>query len=245
MRSIVCESRLDACGLSEVLFKGNSESAAQALVDEMEVERSEEAVVEESPKCLYQSGSEAEDTVQRIESPTRTRTRVLREKLGRKVDSKSIASSRPDRQAVLSQPEKRDDGHGTRSRVKSKEWEGPLAQVGETTGFKVACCEVAELESRSRRPAKDDQWQRGGCTMLMSVPWDTRGTTGESMAGNRRKHVTESFIQDEAPSGPVHLVASLRVTTKCQRRLELPMNSKRDRWKPSSSKSFEGFTIGW
>ena len=34
----------------------------------MEVERSEEAVVEESPKCLYQSGSEAEDTVQRIQS---------------------------------------------------------------------------------------------------------------------------------------------------------------------------------
>ena len=36
---------------------------------------------------LYQSGSEAEDTVQRIESLTRTRTRVLREKLGRKVDT--------------------------------------------------------------------------------------------------------------------------------------------------------------
>ena len=73
-----------------------------------------------------------------------------------------------------------------------------MAQVGETKGFKVACCEVAELESRwvSRacldrtgekgedavgatagvkffkprwRPAKDDQWQRDGFTMLMSV----------------------------------------------------------------------------
>ena len=137
---------LDAWGLSEVLFKGTSESAAQALVDEMEVERSEKAVVEESPKCLYQSGIEVEDTVQRIESPTRTRTRVLREKLGRKVDSKSIASSRPDRQEVLSQTEKRDDGHSTRSRVKGKECDGgPLAQVGETMGFKVACCEMAEL----------------------------------------------------------------------------------------------------
>ena len=111
---------LDAWSLSEVLSKGNSESAAHVLVDEMEVERSE-AVVEESPKCLRQSGSEAEDTVQRIESPTRTRTRVLREKLGRKVVSKSIASSRPDRQVVPTQPEKRDDGHSTRSRAKGKE----------------------------------------------------------------------------------------------------------------------------
>ena len=44
------------------------------------------------------------------------------------------------------------------------------------------------------------------------------------MTGNTRKHVTESSIQDEAPGGPVHLEASLRVTTKCQRRLELAMN---------------------
>ena len=76
---------LDAWGLSEVLSKGISESAAQVLVGEMEVERIEEAVVGESPKCLYQSGSEAEDTVQRIASPTRARTSVLRGKLGRKV----------------------------------------------------------------------------------------------------------------------------------------------------------------
>ena len=91
---------LDAWGLSEVLSKGNSESAAQVLVDEMEVERSEEAVVEERPKCLYQSGSEAEDTVQRIKRLPPTCARVLREELGSKVVSKSIASSRPDRQVV-------------------------------------------------------------------------------------------------------------------------------------------------
>ena len=178
---------------------------------------------------------------------------MLREELGSKVVSKSVASSRPDRQVVPSQSEKRDDGHSTRSRVKGKECDGPLAQVGETMGFKVACCEVAELESRwvtrswldrtgekgedvvsatagveffqpLRRPAKDDQWQRGGFTMLMSVPLDTGGPTGGSMAANRRKHVTESLLQDEAPGGPVHLEASLRVTTKCQSRFELPMN---------------------
>ena len=43
---------LNAWGLGEVLSKGNSESAAQVLVDEMEVERSEEAVVAESPRIL-------------------------------------------------------------------------------------------------------------------------------------------------------------------------------------------------
>ena len=75
----------------------------------------------------------------RIESLTQTCARVLREELGRKVVSKSIASSRPDRQVVPSQSEKRDDGHGTRSRVKGKECDGPLAQVR---------CEMAELESR-------------------------------------------------------------------------------------------------
>ena len=80
---------LDTCSLSEVLFKGDSESAARVPVDEMEVERSEEAVVKESPKCSYQLSGEAEDTVQRIESLTRTCARVLREKLDRSVRPRS------------------------------------------------------------------------------------------------------------------------------------------------------------
>ena len=148
-RAVDCvQVHLDACSLSEVLFMGDSESAARVPVDEMEVERSEEAVVKESPKCSYQSSGEAEDTVKRIESLTRTCARVLREKLGRTVDSKSVASSRPDRQAAPSQTEKRSDEHSTRSRVKSKECDGPLAQVSETMGFKVACCKMAELELR-------------------------------------------------------------------------------------------------
>ena len=39
--------------------------------------------------------------------------------------------------------------------------------------------------------------------------------------GNRRKHVTESPTQDETPA---YLMAPLRVTTKCQRRLGLSTN---------------------
>ena len=46
----------------------------------------------------------------------------------------------------------------------------------------------------------------------------------ESMTGNSRKHVTDSFIQDEMPRGPAHLIASLRVMTKCHRRLGLSTN---------------------
>ena len=42
--------------------------------------------------------------------------------------------------------------------------------------------------------------------------------------GHRRKHVTESLIQDETPGGPAYLMTSLRVTTKCQRRLGLSTN---------------------
>ena len=142
---------------------------------------------------------------------------------------------------AISQTEKRSDEHSTRSRVKSKECDRPLAQFGETMGFKVACCEVAELELRwvtrvcldrtgeksesvvgaaagiefsqpIRELVKNDQWQRDGFTMLTGV-WDTRGPSVESMTGNRRKHVTDSLIQDEAPGGPAHLRASLRATT--------------------------------
>ena len=70
-----------------------------------------------------------------------------------------------------------------------------------------------------RRPAKDDQWQRDGFTMLMSVPWDT-GWTNRGVDGRKQKEACHRIlIQDEAPGGPVHLEASLRVTTKCQRRL--------------------------
>ena len=101
------------------------------------------------------------------------------------------------------------------------------------------------LSQPIREPVKNDQWQRDGFTMLTSVPWDTRGSAVESVSGDRRKHVTDSLIQDETPRGPAHLMASLRVTTKCQREAWTVDESKRDRWRPNSSKSCEGLTIGW
>ena len=51
-----------------------------------------------------------------------------------------------------------------------------------------------------------------------------RGSAVESVSGDRRKHVTDSLIQDETPRGPAHLMASLRETTKCQRGLGLSTN---------------------
>ena len=108
----------------------------------------------------------------------------------------------------------------------SRDGSRELAWIARTRRARTSWVQQLELKffQPLRRPAKDDQWQRDGFTMLMSVPWDTGGPTGESMAESRRKHVTESHIQDEAPGGPVHLEASLRVTTKCKRRFELPMN---------------------
>ena len=89
---------LDACGLSEVLFKVDSVSAARVPVGEMEVERSEEAVVRESPKCSRKSSGEAEDTVRKIKSPTRIRDRVLREKFGL-VTARQTGGAQSDREA--------------------------------------------------------------------------------------------------------------------------------------------------
>ena len=81
-----------------------------------------------------------------------------------------------------------------------------------------------ELFQPLRELVKSDQWQRDGFTMLTSVPWDTRGSAVESMMGDRREHVTDSLIQDETRRGAAHLMASLRVTAKCQRRLGLSTN---------------------
>ena len=79
--------------------------------------------------------------------------------------------------------------------------------------------------------------------MLMSVPWDTDGLTVESMARNRGKHVIESPIQDEAPGGPVHLETARN--DEVSNEVSTADESKRDRCEPSSSKSCEGFKIGW
>ena len=107
----------------------------------------------------------------------------------------------------------------TRSRAKSRECDDPLALVGETMGFRVACCEMAELELRwvtrvcldrtgeksesvvgaaagiefsqpVLEPAKDDQWQRDGFIMLTNVPWDTRESAVELMMGKKACHRT-------------------------------------------------------
>ena len=128
-----------------------------------------------------------------------------------------------------SQTEKRDDGDGTRSRVKSKECDGPLAQVGETMGSKAVSCEVSELESRwvtrtcldrtgekgedvvgatagveffqpFQRPGKDDQWQRDGITVLMSVPSDTMGTNSE-VDGRKQKEARHKIPHPRASGG--------------------------------------------
>ena len=134
--------------------------------------------------------------MQRKKSLTQTCARVLREKLGRKVDSKSIASSRPDRQVVLSQPEKRDDGYGTRSRVEGKEYDDPLAQVGETMRSKVVYREMAELESR---------WVTRACL-------DRMGEKGEDVVG-----VQQLELNSTRSGGPRRMINGSEMDLPCSR----------------------------
>ena len=195
-------------GSSEVVFQGVSESATQASVNAMKVERSKKAMLEESPKCLHQLSGEAENAARRIESPEQACACLLQEYSGRKVVSEGIAPSRPDWQVVPSQSEKRDDGHSVRSRARGKRCDGPLAQDGGTTGCKVVRRGMAELEPRwatkacldctgerdevivgaatgvefsqsLRNHARDDQRQRDVFTAFVDVPWDTNGLAGE------------------------------------------------------------------
>ena len=116
--------------------------------------------MEKSPKYSHQSNGAVEDAVRRIETLTRTYVCVLQEKLGYKVDSKSIALPWLVRHTacVLSRFVKRDDGRSAWARLRGKECDSKLAQVGETVDFKIVRREMAKLEPR---------WATGtflGCT---------------------------------------------------------------------------------
>ena len=65
-------------------------------------------------------------------------------------DSKSIVLQWLVRHAafVLGRFVKRDDGRSAWSRLRGKECDSPLAQVGETVDFKIVCGEMAKLEPR-------------------------------------------------------------------------------------------------
>ena len=114
---------LDTWGLREVLLKADSEPAIQALVDAVRVKRGERTMVEKSPNYSHQSNGAVENVVRRIESLTRTYVCVLQEKLGCKVDSKSIVLPWLVKHAayVLSRCVKRDDGRSAWARLRGKE----------------------------------------------------------------------------------------------------------------------------
>ena len=183
--------------------------------------------MEKSPKYSHQSHGAVENTVRRIESLTRTYVCVLQEKLGYKVDSKSIVLPWLARHAayVLSPFMKREGVRSAWARLRGKECDSPLAQVGETVHFKVVRGEVAKLEphwatgtfpgrtdasdevivgtavgiefARSfRRRTRDKQWQRDALTTFIGVPWNPRGLAVEApMASSRRKYITKSLVQ--------------------------------------------------
>ena len=109
------------------------------------------------------------------------------------------------------------------SRLRSKECDSPLAQVGEIVDFKIVRGEMAKLEpcwatgtflgrtdesdevivgtavgiefARSfRRRTRDKQWQRDAFTTFTGMPWNRRGLAVEApMASNRRRYITKSL----------------------------------------------------
>ena len=183
--------------------------------------------MEKSPKYSHQSNGAVESAVRRIESLTRTFVRVLQEKLGYKVDSKSIVLPWLVRHAayVLSRFVWREDGRSAWARLRGKECDSPLAQVGETVDFKIVRGGMAKLETRwatgpflgrtdesdevivgtavgiefarsFRRRTRDKQWQRDAFTTFIGVPWNPRGLPVEApMAGSRRRYITMSLVQ--------------------------------------------------
>ena len=131
-------------------LKADNEPAIQALADGVRTKRGERTMVEKSPKYSHQSNGVAENAVRRVESLTRTYVYVLQRKLSYKVDSKSIILPWLVRHAayVLSRYIKREDGRSAWARLRGKECDSPLAQIGETVDFQVVRGAMAKLEPR-------------------------------------------------------------------------------------------------
>ena len=153
------------------MLKADNEPAVQALVDAVRVERGEWTMVENSPKYSHHSNGAVENALRRIES-LRTNVCVLQEKLGYKVDSKSIVLLWRDRHSayVLSRFVKRDDCRSAWARLRGKECDSPLPQVGETVDW---------------RCTRDKQWQRDEFTTFIGVPWNPRGDSSDSSIQKR------------------------------------------------------------
>ena len=216
---------LDSWALVEVTLKADNEPAIQALADG--IKRGERTMVEKSPKYSHQSNGVAENAVRRIESLIRTYVYVLQKKLSYKVDSKSIILPWLVRHAayVLSRYIKRDDGRSAWARLRGKECDSPLAQIGETVDFKVVRGAMAKLEPRwitgtflgrtdesdevivgtaagiefarsFRRRTSNKQWERDAFTTFIGVPWNPRVLAVEApMASSKRRYITKAFIR--------------------------------------------------
>ena len=141
MRLTVCWRILTSGAWERVLLKADKEHAIQAPVDAVRGKRGERTMVEKSPKYSRQWNGAAESAVRGIQSLTRTYVCALQEKLAYKVDSKSIVLPWLVGHAayVLSRFVKRDDGRSALARLRGKECDSPLAQVGETVARSKSC----------------------------------------------------------------------------------------------------------
>ena len=79
-----------------------------------------------------------------------------------------------------------------------------LDRTGEKGEDVVGATAGVEFFQPFRRPAKDDQWQRDGFTVLMSVPSDTGGTNSE-VDGRKQKEARQKIPHPRASGGPYQL----------------------------------------
>ena len=162
--------------------------------------------MEKSPKYSHQSNGAVEKAVRRIESLTRTYVRVLQEKLGYKVDSTSIVLPWLVRHAayVLSRFVMRDDGRSASARLRGKECDSPLAQVGETVDFKIVWGEMAKLEPRcpterswaARTKATRSSWEQQSGSSLLCRFGGARETNNGSVMHSRHSQVCPGTQED-------------------------------------------------
>ena len=113
---------------------------------------------------------------------------------------------------------KRDDGRSAWARLRGKECDSPLAQIGETVDFKIVRGEVAKLEPRwavgtflgrtdesdevivgtaagiefarsFRRRAANKQWERDAFTTFIGLPRNPRGLAVEAPVAKQQAAV--------------------------------------------------------
>ena len=223
---------LDTWGLREVLLKADNEPAIQTPVDAVRVRQGrEDDGGKESEVLASVKWCGRERCAKDREAHGNLRVFVLQEKLGYKVDSKSIVLPWLVRHAayVLSRFVKHDDETVDFKIVLEPRWATGtfLGRTDESDEVIVGTAVGVEFARPFRRRTRDNQWQRDALTAFIGVPWNPRGLAVEApMASSRRRYITKSLVQQhsETPGCSACFGVSSQHTATCRERFERLIN---------------------